>query len=79
MKVGFFSAKQYDINHFDRVNQTFGLQIEYFDYRLCLRTVRLAHGFEAICAFVNDSLCEEVLIELSKNGTKVIAMRCNGF
>jgi D-lactate dehydrogenase len=39
----------------------------------------LAHGFEAICVFVNDSLCEEVLIELSKNGTKVIAMRCNGF
>jgi len=79
MKVGFFSAKQYDINHFDRINKTFGLQIEYFDYRLCLRTVRLAHGFEAICVFVNDSLCEEVLIELSKNGTKVIAMRCNGF
>ncbi|MDP6440680.1 MAG: 2-hydroxyacid dehydrogenase [Pelagibacteraceae bacterium] len=79
MKVGFFSAKQYDINHFNRINQTFGLQIEYFDYRLSLRTVRLAHGFEAICVFVNDSLCEEVLIELSKNGTKVIAMRCNGF
>ena len=79
MKVGFFSAKQYDINHFDHINKTFGLQIEYFDYRLCLRTARLAHGFEAICVFVNDSLCEEVLIELSKNGTKVIAMRCNGF
>ncbi|MDP6230236.1 MAG: 2-hydroxyacid dehydrogenase [Candidatus Marinimicrobia bacterium] len=79
MKVGFFSAKQYDINHFDRINKTFGLQIEYFDYRLCLRTARLANGFEAICAFVNDSLCEEVLTELSENGTKVIAMRCSGF
>ena len=79
MKVGFFSAKQYDINHFDRINKTFGLQIEYFDYRLCLRTARLAYGFEAICVFVNDSLCEEVLTELSKNGTKVIAMRCSGF
>ena len=79
MKVGFFSAKQYDINHFDRINKTFGLQIEYFDYRLCLRTARLAYGFEAICVFVNDSLCEEVLTELSENGTKVIAMRCSGF
>ncbi len=29
--------------------------------------------------FVNDSLCEEVLTELSENGTKVIAMRCSGF
>jgi D-lactate dehydrogenase len=79
MKVGFFSAKQYDIDHFYRINKTFGLQIEYFDYRLCSQTVRLAHGFDAVCAFVNDSLCEEVLIELSENGTKVIAMRCAGF
>ncbi len=79
MKVGFFSAKPYDIDHFDRINQTFGLQIEYFDYRLCLQTVRLAHGFDAVCAFVNDSLGDEVLTELSKNGTKVIAMRCAGF
>ncbi len=79
MKVGFFSVKPYDIEHFNRINQTFSLQIEYFDYRLCMRTVRLAHGFEIICAFVNDSLSEEVLIELSENGTKVIAMRCAGF
>jgi D-lactate dehydrogenase len=44
-----------------------------------MRTVRLAHGFEIICAFVNDSLSEEILIELSENGTKVIAMRCAGY
>ncbi len=79
MRVGIFSAKPYDIDHFDRINQTFGLQIEYFDYRLCLQTVRLAHGFDVVCAFVNDSLGDEVLAELSKNGTKVIAMRCAGF
>ncbi len=79
MKVGFFSVKQYDIDHFDRINKTFQLQIEYFDYRLCLQTARLAHGFDVVCAFVNDSLSEEVLIELSENGTKVIAMRCAGY
>ncbi len=79
MKVGFFSAKQYDINHFDLINKTIGLLIEYFEYRLCSRPARLAPGFEAICVFVNDSLCEEVLTELSENGTKVIAMRCSGF
>ncbi|MCP4927308.1 MAG: 2-hydroxyacid dehydrogenase, partial [Gammaproteobacteria bacterium] len=79
MKVGIFSAKQYDIDHFDRINQTFGLQIEYFDYRLCLQTVSLAYGFEVICAFVNDSLNEKILTELSENGTRVIAMRCAGY
>ncbi len=79
MKIGFFSAKHYDMQHFDRTNSAFGADIEYFDYRLCMQTVKLAAGFEVICAFVNDSLCEEVLVELAKGGTKIIAMRCAGF
>ncbi|GIU43408.1 lactate dehydrogenase [Shewanella sairae] len=79
MKIGFFSAKHYDMQHFDRTNSAFGASIEYFDYRLCMQSVKLAEGFEVICAFVNDSLCEEVLVELAKGGTKVIAMRCAGF
>jgi len=44
-----------------------------------MQTVKLAEGFEIVCAFVNDSLCEEVLVELAKGGTKIIAMRCAGF
>ncbi|MBQ4890579.1 2-hydroxyacid dehydrogenase [Shewanella sp. MMG014] len=79
MKIGFFSAKNYDIQHFDAINQDFGATIEYFDYRLCMQNVKLADGFEVVCAFVNDSLCEEVLVELAKGGTKIIAMRCAGF
>ena len=79
MKIGFFSAKHYDMQHFNRTNTAFGASIEYFDYRLCMQSVKLAEGFEVICAFVNDSLCEEVLVELAKGGTKVIAMRCAGF
>ncbi|MCK8044787.1 2-hydroxyacid dehydrogenase [Shewanella sp. 1CM18E] len=79
MKIGFFSAKHYDMQHFDRTNSAFGAAIEYFDYRLCMQTVKLAEGFEVVCAFVNDSLCEEVLVELAAGGTKIIAMRCAGF
>ncbi|MGI2067308.1 2-hydroxyacid dehydrogenase [Shewanella sp. MF08487] len=79
MRIGFFSAKHYDMQYFDHTNTAFGAQIEYFDYRLCMQTVKLAEGFEIVCAFVNDSLCEEVLVELAKGGTKVIAMRCAGF
>lgn len=79
MKIGFFSAKNYDIQYFDRTNEAFGAEIEYFDYRLSSQTVKLVHGFEVICAFVNDSLCEEILVELAANGTKIIAMRCAGF
>lgn len=79
MRIGFFSAKHYDMQHFNRTNAAFDAQIEYFDYRLCMQTVKLAEGFEVVCAFVNDSLCEEVLVELAKGGTKIIAMRCAGF
>ncbi|MBO2634238.1 2-hydroxyacid dehydrogenase [Shewanella algae] len=79
MKIGFFSAKRYDMQHFNRTNQAFGAQIEYFDVRLCMQTVKLAYGFEVICAFVNDELNDEVLTELAVNGTRIIAMRCAGF
>ncbi|MBB1270773.1 2-hydroxyacid dehydrogenase [Shewanella sp. SR44-3] len=79
MKIGFFSAKHYDIEHFSAINKDFGAQIEYFDYRICMQNAKLAHGFEVVCAFVNDSLCEEVLVELAKGGTKILAMRCAGF
>ncbi|AXQ13491.1 lactate dehydrogenase [Shewanella algae] len=79
MKIGFFSAKRYDMQHFSRTNEAFGAQIEYFDVRLCMQTVKLAYGFEVICAFVNDELNDEVLTELAANGTRIIAMRCAGF
>ncbi|WP_137223204.1 2-hydroxyacid dehydrogenase [Shewanella sp. MEBiC00475] len=79
MKIGFFSAKPYDIRHFNRMNESFNAGIEYFDYRLCMQNVKLAEGYEIVCAFVNDSLCEEVLVDLAKGGTKIIAMRCAGF
>lgn len=79
MKIGFFSAKHYDIDHFNAINKDFGADIEYFDYRLCMQNVTLAQGFEVVCAFVNDSLCEEVLVALAQGGTKILAMRCAGF
>ncbi|MBR9728357.1 2-hydroxyacid dehydrogenase [Shewanella intestini] len=79
MRIGFFSAKPYDIHHFKQANQSVGAKIEFFDYRLCMQNVSLAKGYEVVCAFVNDSLCEEVLVELANGGTKIIAMRCAGF
>lgn len=79
MKIGFFSAKHYDIEFFNQTNAGFNADIEYFDYRLCNQTTKLAHGFEVICAFVNDELGADVLKELAEHGTKIIAMRCAGF
>lgn len=79
MKIGFFSAKHYDMQHFNGIKQEYGAEIEYFDLRLSAKTVLLARGFEVICAFVNDDLSSEILEELAAHGTRVIAMRCAGF
>ncbi|BDM63305.1 lactate dehydrogenase [Shewanella sp. NFH-SH190041] len=79
MKIGFFSAKHYDIEHFNQLKDEFGAEIDYFELRLCAKTAMLAHGFEVICAFVNDELNADVLAELAEHGTRIIAMRCAGF
>ncbi len=59
------------LNHLD-----FNRTIDYFEHRLGKKTVRLAHGYKVICAFVNDEFSVEILQELQANKTKVIAMRC---
>ncbi|MCE9685688.1 2-hydroxyacid dehydrogenase [Shewanella sp. AS16] len=83
MKMAFFSAKHYDIEHFNRINADpatrTAIQIDYFDSRLCPKTAKLAHGASVVCAFVNDDLSEAVLSELAEHGTRIIAMRCAGF
>ena len=51
----------------------------FFEPRLTWQTSPLAVGFPAICAFVNDQLDAHVLVTLSKQSTRLIAMRCAGF
>lgn len=79
MKIALFSAKAYDRDYFEHTNQQFGYQIDYYDVRLEPKTLRLAHGYPVVCAFVNDDLSRPVLTELAENGTKLLAMRCAGY
>ena len=79
MKVAMFSTRSYDINHFNPLLGKDDITFEYFDTQLNTHTVKLAHGCDAVCAFVNDELSKDVLHELSDLGIKVIAMRCAGF
>ncbi|MDA3800232.1 MAG: 2-hydroxyacid dehydrogenase [Kiritimatiellae bacterium] len=78
-KVCFFDAKPYDIKMFDEVNQEFGFNLKYFSSKLNEDTVTLAKNYKIICAFVNDDINENVVEELYKNGTRLIALRCAGF
>ena len=79
MKLALFSAKHYDTVHFNKTNNDFNFEIDFFDSRLTIKTAKLAYGCEVVCAFVNDELDRNVLTELTTNGTKLIAMRCAGF
>ncbi|NDV61261.1 2-hydroxyacid dehydrogenase [Puniceicoccales bacterium CK1056] len=79
MRIAFFNTKAYDRRSFEEVNKAFGATIEFLEPRLDRRTTALAQGFEAVCVFVNDTVDEAVLEELSKIGVRLVALRCAGF
>ena len=79
IKVAFFDTKPYDREFFDKANEKFGFQLTYFETRLGSASARMAAGFDAVSAFVNDDVGEETVKELIRLGVKVIAMRCAGY
>lgn len=79
MRVAVFSTKSYDREFLLEANEEANHELVFYESRLAPPTVRLAETFPAICAFVNDQLDAQVLLYLSKLGTKLIALRSAGF
>jgi D-lactate dehydrogenase len=79
MKITFFSTKPYDRESFNRLNEPFGFELEYFETHLGPHIINAVEQTDAVCAFVNDKLNAQVLGELSLKGVKVVALRCAGF
>jgi D-lactate dehydrogenase len=79
MKITFFSAKLYDQDTFNKLNESFGFELEYFETHLGPHIINAVEQTDAVCAFVNDKLDAQVLGELSLKGVKVVALRCAGF
>ncbi|MGF1713957.1 2-hydroxyacid dehydrogenase [Photobacterium chitinilyticum] len=79
MKVAVFSTKKYDQKSFEIINANYQHELTFFEFRLTAQTARMAQGFDAVCAFVNDDLSQAVLEELANNNVRLIAMRCAGF
>ena len=79
MKLAVYSTKQYDKKYLQHVNETYGFDLEFFDFLLTEKTAKTAHGCEGVCIFVNDDGSRPVLEELKKQGVKYIALRCAGF
>lgn len=79
MKIAFFDTKPYDKPSFDKYGKEKGVVFKYFETKLNEDTAELAHGFDGVCAFVNDTINDVVIDKLSEMGVKVIALRCAGF
>ena len=80
MKILFYDAKEYDIDSFNRELPGYeGIEIEYISLDLSEKTVRLAEGYDAVCAFVSSDLSAVVLEGLSHYGIRLVLLRCAGF
>ena len=79
MKIAFFDTKPYDKPSFDIYAEAYGIEIKYFETKLNADTAELAHGFDGVCVFVNDTVDAEVIDKLCELGVKVVALRCAGF
>lgn len=78
-KFAFFDARPYDRHGFDLYGRKNCIAFKYLEVKLDIDTVELAHGYDGICAFVNDDLNAQVIEKLYEYGIKVIALRCAGF
>ena len=79
MKVAVFSTKPYDQLYLERAAGAHQHDLEFFEPRLGPQTAPLAAGFDAVCAFVNDTLDATVLTQLAEGGVSLVALRCAGF
>ena len=79
MKVAFFDAKPYDKPSFEKYGAEKGIRFKYFETKLNEDTAELAHGFDAVCAFVNDTVNSAVIDKLCEMNVQILALRCAGF
>jgi D-lactate dehydrogenase len=79
MKLAFFDTHNFDRRAFNLANENFGHEISYFEPRLTKDTAKLANGFDAVCAFVNDKVDADAIKILKDGGVKLIALRSAGF
>lgn len=79
MKILFYNAKPYDKVWFEPLAEKMNYKIKFSSIRLNSDSVGLAHGYDAVCAFVNDDIDKEVIDRLADMNVKGILMRCAGY
>ncbi|SHO51834.1 2-hydroxyacid dehydrogenase [Anaerocolumna xylanovorans] len=78
-KICFFDTKPYDKTYFDMYKEAFDFEIDYFEPKLNADTAIMARGYEAVVAFVNDTIDAKTIDILYEGGVRLIAMRCAGY
>ena len=79
MRIAFFSTKKYDRDSFSSLVKDYGFQIDFLEAKLDHQSAILAQGHDVVCAFVNDQIDSKTLEILSREGVKLIALRCAGY
>lgn len=80
MKILFYDSKNYDKNSFTKELENYPeIEVKFLKTDLTQNTAELAHGYEAVCAFVSSDIGKETIEILHENGVKLILMRCAGF
>ena len=78
-KIAFFDAQQYDKKWFDKLSEEYGFKIKYFENKLNPDTAFMCKGYDAVCAFVNDTIDSQVIDTIYNNNISILAMRCAGY
>lgn len=79
MQIAFYDAKPYDRIWFDPLSNEYGYPIKFFEHKLNADTAPLAEGYEAVCAFVNDTIDAPVIDCLHERGVRLLVLRCAGY
>ena len=77
MKTIVYSTRAYDREFLTAANQAAGAphELAFVEAHLSVPTARMAEGYEAVCAFVNDDLGADVLTSLAGCGVRLVALR----
>lgn len=79
MRIAVFSTKSYDQEYFEKYAKNTDYRFSYFETALNKETASLTNGFDVVCVFVNDDVNQNTIKILSKNGVRLIALRCAGY
>lgn len=79
IRICFYDTKPYDKIYFEELNVNYDFEIDFLESKLNHKTAVLSKGFDAVIAFVNDTIDSKTIDILYRNGVKLIAMRCAGY